>query len=87
MNSKLRLNITLELEDSTIANVIRAALSPETRIKLRGIKVKIEGADKYVHVSIEAPDYSSLRAATNSIIRLTQMIINVLNTIRGLRAT
>ncbi len=77
-NSKAVLNLKFRIENSRLRDTLYKSLKPELEIKLRGIQASIEVCGQELLITIKAPDYSALRAASNSILRLMSMILNTL---------
>jgi len=75
------LNIKINLKDELLANAVYKALLPETKIRLRNVKVNLKLSGEVVEIVIEAPNLSSLRATSNALLRLTDTVIKVISSI------
>ena len=74
----IRLNFSSEKQ----LKVVLAALKPETQTPLnRRSKVQMKGEGNSLTLDFRARDTSALRAAINSYLRQTSMVINVLKSI------
>ena len=72
------LELTLELSDEVLARAIYRALVAEAIPRLRGVKTSVDLRGAALRLKVEAPDLRALRAASNSIIKLTYLVLKVL---------
>lgn len=82
MVKRLTLNIVIDLEDERLANTLYKALLPESKVKLRGIETKLIINGASLKIIIEAPDYSSLRAVSNALLRLSDTVLRMVKSLR-----
>ncbi|KPV64306.1 MAG: Transcription factor Pcc1 [Candidatus Bathyarchaeota archaeon BA2] len=74
--------IRLNFSSKKQLKVVLEALKPETRTaQTRRSKVHVKGEGSKLTLSFEATDTSALRAAINSYLRQTSMVIDVLRLI------
>jgi|Deesub1362A_J573_1020465.scaffolds.fasta_scaffold59626_2 tRNA threonylcarbamoyladenosine modification (KEOPS) complex Pcc1 subunit len=78
----MRLEIDIELGNEVEAKAVAKALKPETAINLRNVRASISQDGRTIHILIESPDPSSMRATTNSILRLMETILRTLRTLK-----
>ncbi len=69
-----RATITLEGPE---ADVVRRALSPEAGRDVPKARVSVSGVGRKVHITIDAEDIGSLRAAVNSYLRWSDVATRV----------
>lgn len=74
-----RAELSLRFDSEGIATTVWKTLVPECKVKLRGVKVDLSLSGNRVDVVVEADDESALRATLNSIIKLTYLILEVVN--------
>jgi len=72
------LELTLELSDEALARATYRALVAEAVPRLRGVKTSVDLWGTALRLKVEAPDLRALRAASNSIIKLTYLVLRVL---------
>ena len=68
----IKAELSLRRPDEKLREALVKALTPETRIALRGVKASISEEGDSVRIVIEAPDHSSFRATINSLLRLME---------------
>ena len=78
-SSKITLDLKFIIDNPKLMETLYKSLKPELEIRLRGVKACIELKEKELLVTIEAPDYSALRAASNSLLRLMSMILTTID--------
>jgi len=78
------LEITLELGDEAMARATYRALVAEAVPRLRGVRAYVDLQGRALKLRVEAPDLRALRAASNSLIKLTYLALKVLESlVRG----
>ncbi len=79
----IKAEVRLRRPNAKLRKAIVKALTPETKISLRGVKASIKEQGDTVKIIIDAPDHSSFRATINSLLRLMEaterMIRNLSN--------
>jgi tRNA threonylcarbamoyladenosine modification (KEOPS) complex Pcc1 subunit len=75
----LRVQVDIKLSSVRVATALWKALLPESLVSLRGVKVSLKQDNSLVRIVVEAGDESSLRAAVNSFIKLSYLILEVLS--------
>ncbi len=82
MVKKIILDIVIDVGERGVAITLYKALLPESKIRLRGIESRLVLNDSSIKISIEAPDYSSLRAVSNALLRLSDTVLRVIKCLR-----
>ncbi|OYT48901.1 MAG: hypothetical protein B6U85_01120 [Desulfurococcales archaeon ex4484_42] len=82
MVKKIILDIVVDVGEREVAIALYKALLPESKIRLRGIESRLVLNDSSIKISIEAPDYSSLRAVSNALLRLSDTVLKVIKCLR-----
>lgn len=72
--------LSLEVGSEKAAAAIWEALSPESRVALRNVRVELALSGSRLDVVIEAGEESALRATLNSFIRLIHLSLEVIRT-------
>jgi len=78
------LELTLELSDEAVAKATYRALVAEAVPRLRGVRAYVDLQGRVLKLRVEAPDLRALRAASSSLIKLTYLVLKVLElSVRG----
>ncbi len=78
------LELALELGDESVAKATYRALVAEVVPRLRGVRTYVDLQGRALKLRVEAPDLRALRAASNSIIKLTYLALKVMeSSVRG----
>ncbi len=81
-NTAVTFRAIIELGSHEIASAVAKALTPEAEIRLRGVKTRISiVGESVIELIIEAPDYSSFRAAVNAMLRLMSSTLELIKKI------
>ncbi|MCX8184759.1 MAG: KEOPS complex subunit Pcc1 [Sulfolobales archaeon] len=73
-----RAELNIRFDSREIAQAVFKSLIPEGRVSLRNVKVNVELSDGEITIAVEALDESALRAALNSLTKLTYLVLEVL---------
>lgn len=79
---KYEVLIRLECNDERLTSAIYTSLKPEEELRMKSIKMVVDKHHDTVAIHIEAQDVTSMRIATNSLLRLISLVLNVLNTLQ-----
>jgi tRNA threonylcarbamoyladenosine modification (KEOPS) complex Pcc1 subunit len=72
------LELALELGDEAVARATYRALVAEAVPRIRGVRTYVDLQGTVLKLRVEAPDLRALRAASNSLIKLTYLALRVL---------
>ena len=78
-NTAVTFRAIIELGSHEVALTIVRALTPEAEVRLRGVKARVSiVGESAIELIIEAPDYSSFRAAVNAMLRLMSSTLELI---------
>lgn len=78
----ISLSILLDDIPEDLRETLVKSLKPETKGEMRGVKTNISLVEEGVKIEIHAPNHSAFRAALNSILRLSNTVLNLIDELR-----
>jgi len=78
----ISLSILLDDIPDDLREMLVESLKPETKGEMRGVKANISLVKEGVRIEIYAPNHSAFRAALNSLLRLSNTVLSLIDELR-----